>query len=96
MPTVTREEVSRAKPDPDLFLAGVARLGILARDCAVAGDSVWKLLAARRAEALGVGLPSGGYGQGELERAQAFRVYADPLDLLGHIDELGVRDAHGT
>lgn len=96
VPTVTREEVSRAKPDPDLFLAGAARLGIPARDCVVVGDSVWDLLAARRAEALGVGLLSRGYGQDELERAQAFRVYADPLDLLGHIDELGVRDAHGA
>ncbi|MFF8941804.1 HAD family hydrolase [Streptomyces sp. NPDC014864] len=96
VPTVTREEVSHAKPDPDLFLAGAERLGIPARDCVVVGDSVWDLLAARRAEALGVGLLSGGYGQDELERAQAFRVYADPLDLLGHIGELGVRDAHGA
>jgi hypothetical protein len=26
-----------------------------------------------------------------LERAHAFRVYADPADLLNHIDELGIR-----
>ncbi|MCQ4079328.1 HAD family hydrolase [Streptomyces sp. RB6PN25] len=94
-PTVTREEVTRAKPDPDLFLAGAARLDIPPRDCVVVGDSVWDLLAARRADALGVGLLSGGYGQEELERAQAFRVYADPADLLTHIDELGIRGAQG-
>ena len=40
---------------------------------------------------LGVGLLSGGYGQDELERAGAYRVYADPLDLLRHLDEVGVR-----
>jgi phosphoglycolate phosphatase-like HAD superfamily hydrolase len=40
-----------------------------------------------------VGLLSGGYGQDELERAGAFRVYADPADLLAHLDELGVRGA---
>jgi len=48
------------------------------------GDSVWDLLAARRAGAPGVGLLSGGYGQDELERAGAYRVYQDPADLLRH------------
>lgn len=46
------------------------------------GDSVWDMLAARRARALGVGVLSGGYGQEELERAGAYRVYEDPADLL--------------
>jgi phosphoglycolate phosphatase-like HAD superfamily hydrolase len=57
----------------------------------VVGDSVWDLLAARRAGALGVGLMSGGYGREELERAGAYRVYADPAEMLARIDELGVR-----
>jgi hypothetical protein len=57
------------------------------------GDSVWDLLAARRARALGVGLLSGGYGQDELERAGAYRVYQDPADLLRHMDEVGIRSA---
>lgn len=90
-PMVTRDQVRRAKPDPDLFLAGAALLGVDARDCMVVGDSVWDLLAARRAGALGIGLLSGGYGRDELERAGAFRVYADPADMLNRIDELGVR-----
>jgi phosphoglycolate phosphatase-like HAD superfamily hydrolase len=47
------------------------------------------LMAARRAPALGIGLLSGGYGQEELERAGAYRVYEDPADLLKHIDEVG-------
>ena len=55
------------------------------------GDSVWDLLAARRARMLGVGLLSGGYGPDELERAGAYRVYEDPADLLRHLDEVGVR-----
>jgi phosphoglycolate phosphatase-like HAD superfamily hydrolase len=58
----------------------------------VVGDSIWDLLAARRAGALGVGLLSGGYGREELERAGAYRVYADPADLLRHLDEIGIRD----
>src|SRR2546429_587797 len=46
---------------------------------------------ARRAGALGIGLLSGGYGREELERAGAYRVYADPAEMLARIDELGVR-----
>lgn len=90
-PVVTRDMVRHAKPDPDLFLAAAAMLGVNPMHAMVVGDSVWDLLAARRAGALGIGLLSGGYGREELERAGAFRVYADPLDLLNRLDELGVR-----
>ena len=38
---------------------------------------------------------SGGYGQEELERAGAYRVYDDPAGLLAHLDELGIRAAAG-
>jgi phosphoglycolate phosphatase-like HAD superfamily hydrolase len=92
VPVVTRDQVPRAKPDPDLFLAAAERLGVDVADTVVVGDSVWDLLAARRARALGVGLLSGGYGREELERAGAYRVYDDPADLLLHLDEVGVRD----
>jgi len=88
---VTRDQVERAKPDPDLFLAAADRLGVDVTETVVVGDSVWDLLAARRARALGVGLLSGGYGLDELERAGAYRVYQDPADLLLHLDEIGVR-----
>lgn len=88
---ITRDQVRYAKPDPDLFLAAAERLGIDVTASAVVGDSVWDLLAARRAKALGIGLLSGGYGQDELERAGAYRVYLDPADLLRHLDEVGVR-----
>ncbi len=93
VPIVTRDQVTHAKPDPDLFLAAAERLGIPISASVVVGDSVWDLLAARRARALGVGLLSGGYGQDELERAGAYRVYEDPADLLRHLDEVGVRVA---
>jgi HAD superfamily hydrolase (TIGR01509 family) len=94
-PMVTRDMVRRAKPDPDLFLAAAALLGVDPRHAMVVGDSVWDLLAARRAGSLGVGLMSGGYGREELERAGAYRVYADPAEMLARIDELGVRTGPG-
>jgi HAD superfamily hydrolase (TIGR01509 family) len=91
VPLITRDMVARAKPDPDLFLAAAARLGVPIEHSVVVGDSIWDLLAARRARALSIGLLSGGYGEEELERAGAYRVYQDPADLLAHLDEVGVR-----
>jgi HAD superfamily hydrolase (TIGR01509 family) len=89
---VTRDEVSRAKPDPDLFTAAAAKLGVPVESTFVVGDSIWDMLACMRARALGIGLLSGGSSYDELVRAGALRVYDDPLDLLGHLDEVGVRD----
>ena len=90
-PVVTRDAVRHAKPEPDLFLAAADRLGVNIEIASVVGDSVWDMLAARRARALGIGLLSGGYGLEELERAGAYRVYEDPADLLTHLDEVGGR-----
>lgn len=90
---ITREDVQHAKPDPDLFIAAAERLGVDITQSIVVGDSVWDLLAAQRARALGVGLLSGGYGREELQQAGAYRVYEDPRDLLAHLDEVGVRDS---
>jgi HAD superfamily hydrolase (TIGR01509 family) len=91
VPIVTRDEVRHAKPDPDLFLAAAERLGVGMECATVVGDSVWDMLAAQRARALGIGLMSGGYGAEELERAGAYRVFEDPAGMLAHLDEIGGR-----
>jgi HAD superfamily hydrolase (TIGR01549 family) len=87
---VERRDVQRAKPAPDLFVSCQQRLGVSPDDCYVVGDAVWDLLAARRAKMLGIGLLSGGYGEDELTRAGAFRVYRDPQELHVSLDELGI------
>jgi HAD superfamily hydrolase (TIGR01509 family) len=88
---VTRDQVRFAKPDPDLFIEAARRLSVPIESAIVVGDSIWDMLAAARCRALGVGLLSGGYGQDELERAGALRVYADPADLFRHLDEIASR-----
>jgi HAD superfamily hydrolase (TIGR01549 family) len=90
MVIVERGDVQRAKPEPDLFIECQRRLGVNANECYVVGDAVWDLLAARRAQMLSIGLLTGGYGEEELTRAGAFRVYRDPADLLRALDELGM------
>ena len=87
---VERGDVLRAKPAPDLFLNCQQRLGVPVDDCYVVGDAVWDLLAARRARMLSIGLLSGGYGDDELTRTGAFRVYRDAAELHDSLDELGI------
>jgi HAD superfamily hydrolase (TIGR01549 family) len=87
---ITADDVDQAKPEPDLFLVAARRLGVALSDCIVVGDSVWDLLGARRAKALGVGLLCGGSGLAELIQAGAYRIYEHPADLLDHLPEIGV------
>jgi HAD superfamily hydrolase (TIGR01509 family) len=91
VPVVTADHVEQAKPEPDVFLAAAHDLRVPFSECIVVGDSVWDLLGARRAKALGVGLLSGGYGEAELFQAGAYRVYKDPADLLDHLAEIGIQ-----
>ncbi|SCX26828.1 haloacid dehalogenase superfamily, subfamily IA, variant 3 with third motif having DD or ED/haloacid dehalogenase superfamily, subfamily IA, variant 1 with third motif having Dx(3-4)D or Dx(3-4)E [Pseudomonas sp. NFACC25] len=88
---ITRDDVKYGKPDPDLFLAAASKIDVPIEDCLVIGDAIWDMLAARRCKATGIGLLSGGYDIGELERAGALRVYEDPLALLKHLDEVASR-----
>jgi HAD superfamily hydrolase (TIGR01549 family) len=90
MPVVTGDDVKKAKPAPDIFVAAANQVQVPIGDCIVVGDSVWDLLAAGRKGALGVGLMSGGYGLNELERAGAFRIYSDAADMLLHLEQLGL------
>jgi HAD superfamily hydrolase (TIGR01549 family) len=87
---IERGDVLRAKPEPDLFLACRQKLDVCAENCLVVGDAVWDLLAARRAGMMSIGLLSGGYGEDELWRAGAFRVYRDTKELYYSLDELGM------
>ena len=91
VPVITRDQVRRAKPDPDLFIAAAANASACRSAATVVGDAIWDMLAATRARALGIGLLSGGASEGELARAGAYRVFEDPADLLEHLDEVGGR-----
>jgi HAD superfamily hydrolase (TIGR01509 family) len=91
VPVITSEDVEVPKPSPSVFAVAAERLNAKLSDSIVVGDSVWDVLSAVRAKALGVGLLCGGYGEAELQEAGAFRVYRDPADLLEHLEEVGVR-----
>lgn len=89
-PLITGADHASSKPAPGPFELAAQKLGVHLKDSIVVGDSVWDMLASRRAGALGVGVLSGGYAQQELSTAGAFRVYADIRDLGAKLEELGL------
>jgi phosphoglycolate phosphatase-like HAD superfamily hydrolase len=88
LPVVTRDDLKRAQAGANLHLEAAAQLQVDISAAVIIGDSVWDMLAARQASALGIGVLSGGCAQYELECAGAISVYEHPADLLRHIDEI--------
>lgn len=74
-----------------LFPTAAERLGVPVNCCMVVGDSVWNLLAARRAWAIGIGLLAGGYGPSDRAGCSVSRLSQGPADLLRHLDEVGIQ-----
>ncbi|MGH2735084.1 MAG: HAD family hydrolase [Actinomycetota bacterium] len=85
---VTRADVARAKPEPDLFFASAERLGAEPRTCYAVGDSTWDMVAGLRAGMTGIGLLTGGYSADELERAGAAHVFEDPAKMTESLDDV--------
>jgi HAD superfamily hydrolase (TIGR01549 family) len=90
VPIISKKDAPNPKPDPTLFLKAAEKLNSRSEDTLVVGDSVWDMLAARRAHFLGIGLLTGGYGESEMTAAGAFRVYADPAHMRRHLYEAGI------
>lgn len=90
IPVTFKADAPHPKPDPGLLLAAASKLPDSSGETMVVGDSVWDMLAARRAHFLGIGLLTGGYSESELTAAGAYRVYADPQQMLAHLHEIGV------
>lgn len=81
----TSEDAEESKPDPELLDAALARVG--GGRAVMVGDAVWDVEAANAQGIPTIGLLCGGYGSQELLDAGAVAVYADPADLLAHLDE---------
>lgn len=89
-PMITADDVETTKPSPDLFELAATKLGKEPGECFVVGDSVWDVLAARRMKAAAIALRTGGFDSHELEGSGAYRVYADPQELLDSLEQLGI------
>jgi len=67
---VTADEVSKPKPDPEVFMVSAARLGVDPEDCVVMEDSIFGLRAAKAAKMRCIAVPSGAYSIEELVEEQ--------------------------
>jgi len=67
---VTAKDVTRGKPDPQVFLVAAERLGVPARRCAVVEDAPAGIAAARAAGMTAIGLASTGHTRPSLAAAE--------------------------
>ncbi|WP_225804887.1 HAD family hydrolase [Streptomyces sp. NK15101] len=84
--TATADDVEEGKPAPDPLEHALSLVGVPADRAVFVGDSVWDMEAARRAGMVSAGLLCGGIPRADLTEAGAAAVYADPADLLAHLD----------
>jgi phosphoglycolate phosphatase-like HAD superfamily hydrolase len=84
---VTKTEGASSKPAPDLVVSAVDELGLAPEQCAMVGDTIYDGEACTRAGVAFLGLLCGGSERDRLVDAGARGVYADPADLLAHLDQ---------
>ena len=84
---VTASDVEDAKPEADVFVAAMGKVGADPSSAIAVGDTVWDVEAAADAGLKCVCVLTGGIGRLELEEAGAVAVYRDVADLLEHLDE---------
>jgi HAD superfamily hydrolase (TIGR01509 family) len=84
-------DVEKTKPEPDLVLAALEKVGGEPDDALMIGDSVWDCRAAERAGVRSAGVLTGGFSEAELLDAGAAKVYDSVETLREHLDEAPVR-----
>jgi HAD superfamily hydrolase (TIGR01509 family) len=84
-------DVEATKPEPDLLLAALTKVGARPKDAVMIGDSVWDCRAAKRARVRSVGVLTGGFSRQELEEAGASKVFSAVEELRRALDETPLR-----
>jgi HAD superfamily hydrolase (TIGR01549 family) len=81
----TSADVKRTKPDPDLVVTAVEKVG--GGDAVMVGDSTFDCEAAARADVPAVAVLTGGFSEQELRQAGAAAVFESLGDLCERLDE---------
>ncbi|QZA20310.1 HAD family hydrolase [Mycobacterium malmoense] len=84
--STSSRDVDTAKPEPGIVRVALDRAGVDAEHAVFVGDAVWDAHAAAGAELPCIGLLSGGISGAELQAAGASPIFADPQDLLDHLE----------
>jgi HAD superfamily hydrolase (TIGR01549 family) len=80
----TSDEVAQSKPKPDVFLAALNLLELLASEAIAVGDTPYDVEAAKKIELPIIGVRCGGFSEDVLREEGAIAIYRDPADLLDH------------
>jgi HAD superfamily hydrolase (TIGR01509 family) len=81
----TSADVEQTKPEPDLVLAALERLGT--EDAVMVGDTPWDVKAAKKAGVETVAVLTGGFSDEELREAGAAVVFESIVELRERIGE---------
>jgi HAD superfamily hydrolase (TIGR01549 family) len=82
----TAEDVSTAKPAPDVVQMALKKAGVGPEEALMVGDAAWDMQAASKAGVAAIGVRTGGIGPSELTDAGAITVYDDVAHLLSELD----------
>jgi beta-phosphoglucomutase-like phosphatase (HAD superfamily) len=81
------DDAENSKPEPDIFLAAVKKLGGAApADCVVIGDSPYDAEAATKGGIRTIGFLSGGFSEKSLRDAGCVEIFKDAADMLGNYE----------
>lgn len=85
---VTKTDAGSSKPDPDVVVAAVEKLGLSPAQCAMIGDTVYDAQACLAAGVVFIGVLSGGTSEAALLEAGARAVFHDVAHLLVELDRV--------
>ena len=83
---VTKSDAGSSKPDPDVVVAAVEKLGLSPAQCAMVGDTFYDAQACQAAGVVFIGVLSGGSSEPALLEAGARAVLRDVAHLLVELD----------
>lgn len=89
---IAAEDVTTAKPEPDLVHVALQRAGVTADRAVFVGDTVWDVQASGKAGVACVCVLTGGISAAELTEAGAVAVYPDCRALLRELDASPLAD----
>lgn len=85
--TTSADDAASSKPEPDIFLAALKKLGNPPKaETVVVGDTPYDAISARKAGLQIIGVTCGGWTAEDLRQAGCVEVYASPSDLLAHFN----------
>lgn len=83
--STTSKEADRSKPDPDVVVGALRKLGTRPEETIMIGDTPYDVEAGQRAGVRVIAVRCGGWNDSDL--GGATRIYQDLADIMAHLDD---------